>query len=242
MKKLITICLLVLVIAAGVRAEALSTSDAQINWTSLAITGGITWSNESSYSYAYAADDTGWAEDYRQEPGWVDTYAYAWIGDSWGYASTDDSYLYERVYAIANEATTTWADAEADAYRYGNFTADSDGWVQFSADYALWQELSTGDVGEWAYGYAGAGSYLQNYSTYEWDQDMRSLENSVSDGGSLTDGDAGTLTVAVWFNAGDSGYFQAGVYNGAEVQIPEPATLSLLSLGAVSLIRRKKRV
>jgi len=243
MKKLITICLAVLVIAAGVRAEAVSTSDAWMDWTSLNITGDITWSDKTSYSYAYAEDDTGWAEDYLYEPGWVYTYAFASIGDSyWSYggAETSDDYLYEQVYAIANETTTPWAYAEAEAYRWGNFTASSDGWVEISADYELWQELSTGDVGESAYGYAGAGLWLQNYSTYEWDQDVPYLENSVWDGGYTNLSDAGTLTVAIYFNAGDSGFFQAGVYNGAEVQIPEPATLSLLGLGALSLVRRRK--
>ncbi len=241
MKKVITICLAVLVIAAGVRAEAVSISDAQINWTSLTITGNITWSDKGSGSYAYAEDDTGWAEDYHPEPGWVDTYASVWmIGNSWGCAATDDTYLYERVQVIANETTTPWADANADAYRWGNFTANSAGTVQFSADYALWQELSTDEVGESAYGYAQAGLLLQNYTTYyDWSQDIRSLENSVSDGGSITDWDAGTLTVTVWFNAGDSGYFQAGVYNDAGVQIPEPATICLLGLGALSLISKK---
>jgi hypothetical protein len=239
MKKLMIICLAVLVIVASVHAEAISMSGAGIDWTSLNITGNITWDSQNSYSYAYATDDTGWADDYQNEPGWVDTDAFASIGNSYGDAYTDDYDLNEYVRAIANEATTTQAYSNADAYRGGYFTATSDGWVKFSADYELWQRLYTDYVGEGAYGYAEAGLWLTNNTTYEWGEDMPVLENSVSDGGLINDEDAGTLMVEVWFDAGNSGNFQAWVYNDASAQIPEPATLSLLGLGALSLINRK---
>ncbi len=242
MKKLMTICLVVLVIAAIVHANAVSTSAARMDWTSLTITGDITWTEDSnySYSYAYAADDTGYSYDEQEEPGWADTYAYAWIGNSWGDAYTDNSYLYESVYASASKTTTTQAYSSASANRWGNFTAISDGPVQFSADYELLQSLYTDYVGESAYGYAQARLSLENSSAYEWGEDRAWLENSVWDGGLINDEDAGTLMVAVYFDAGNSGFFQAWVGNDAGAQIPEPATLSLLGLGALSLIRRKK--
>jgi len=240
MKKLITICLVVLVIAAGVRAGAVSTSTSKagIDWTSLTITGDITWGDKNSGSYAYAEDDTGPGEDYLSESEWVDTSAYASIGDSYGDAYTSDDYLYEEVSAIANETATPWAYAEAGAYREGYFTATSDGWVEISADYELWQELFTDCIGEfpWTSGYAGAELRLTNNSTSDWDEDIAELEITVC--GTETQND--TLTVEIYFNAGDSGWFQAGVYNEASVQIPEPATICILGLGALSLIRRKK--
>ncbi len=242
MKKLMTICLAVLVIAAVVRADALSISTARLNWESLNITGDITWIEDSKYSesYAYASNETGYDEDYEGEEGWVPTYAYASTETSNGRAYTDPYNLYEEMYASASKSTTTWAYAYADAYRYGNFTADSAGLVEFSTSYSLQQELSTDEVGESAYGYAEAGLYIYNNDTYGYDQNTASLSNSLSEPGYIYLPDSGTLTVSVWFDDGQSGYFEGWVYNGGNAQIPEPATLSLLGLGALSLLRRKK--
>jgi hypothetical protein len=168
----------------------------------------------------------------------VGTSAYASVGVSYGDAYTSDDYLYEKVYAIANETTTPRAYAEANAYRDGHFTADSDGLVAFSANYELWQELLTDCVGEfpWTSGYAEAGLWLTNDSTSEEDIAEAELEITVCG----TETRNGTLTVAVWFNTGDAGHFEIDVWNDASVQIPEPATICLLSIGTLSLIRRKK--
>lgn len=237
-----TICLVVLVIAAGVRAGAVSTStsEASIDWTSLIIDGDITWGDQGSESYAYAEDTTGHDENYQSESDWMDTSAYALIGDSYGDAYTSDDYLYEEVYAIANETTTPGAYAEASAYREGSFTANSDGWVEISANYELWQELFTNCVGgfefPWTSGYAGAELRLTNDSTSEWDEDMAELQITVLG----LEEKNGTLTVEMYFTEGDTGYFEIGVWNDASVQIPEPATICILGLGALSLVRRKK--
>jgi hypothetical protein len=241
MKKLITICLVVLAIAANVHAEAISTSIAQIDWTSLTISGDITWLDKGSESYAYAEDDTGSNKDVQtDESGWMDTSASASIALIYGDAYTNDDYLYEEVYAIANDATTTLAYAEAYAARWGNFTANSNGWVEFSADYEIWQQLLTNDVDEWAYGHAEAGLYLMNEDTD--DEDSPVLDNEVYDGGSMTDSDKGTLMVSLWFDAGGVGYFEAWASNDTEVvvPVPEPATICILGLGVLSLVRRKK--
>jgi hypothetical protein len=237
------ICAVLTFTAAGVRATAVSTSQARMDWTSLTINGDITWGDKSSQSYAYAEDATGWDDGSQYESGWVNTSAYASVYHAYSDASTSDYSLYEEVYAIANDAVTTWASAEeVYAYRWGNFTADSNGLVTFSADYELWQQLLTDYVGEYAYGYAEAGLWLYSYDTAVRDYDYSSLNNEVWDGDSITVGDDGTLTVAVWFNAGNSGQLQAWASNDADVQIPEPATIALLGLGALSLIRRKRSV
>lgn len=235
---LMVICLALTFSAAVARAGAVSTSQARIDWTSLTISGDITWSDKSSESRAYVEDNTGSDNDLQTKPGWVDTFAFASRGDSYGDAYTNDNYLYEKVYAIANEATTTYA--EALGYRWGSFTANSDGWVTLSANYELWQNLLTDGVGEWASGYAEAGLYLENYDTSDWDEDIPSLENEVWDGDSITDSDEGTLTVTVWFKAGNEGYFDAGVYNDADVEVPEPATILMLGLGGLLLSQNRR--
>ncbi len=246
MKKEITvftalfICAVLNFSAASVRADAVSTSTSKalIDWTSLTITGDITWGDKGSGSYAYAEDDTGYDYDELQEPEWVETSASASMGNSFGDAYTSDDYLYEEVYASASKTTTTQANANAYAYRWGYFTADSAGTVEISANYSLWQELLTDCVGEfpWTSGYAEAGLYLENSDTSEWDEDIAELEITVC-GMETRDG---TLTVAVWFNAGDGGYFDAGVYNDAEVQVPEPATICLLAIGSLAFIRQRR--
>jgi hypothetical protein len=235
------ICAVLTFSAAGVRAEAVSTSTSKawMDWTSLTISGDITWSDKSSQSYADVSDATGSDTDYQPESGWVDTNAFASVYHAYGNAYTDGDSLYEEAYAIANDAVTTWASAdEVGAYRSGTFTADSNEWVTFSADYELWQELLTDCVGEfpWTSGYAEAGLYLANSDTSVWDQNTAELANPVL-GVETRDG---TLTVEVWFDAGNVGQFQAWVYNEADVQIPEPATIGLLGLGSLLLCRNRK--
>jgi hypothetical protein len=234
--------------AASAYAKAISTSQALMDWTSLSITGNITWVDKGSGSHAYAEDATGWDENSDETFGWVDTYAFALISHSAvgtsGEALTDPNSLYEEVYADANEVFTLWAQAGADAYRWGEFFANSDGPVEFSVEYELSQDLSTeyaAYVTEWAYGFAGAGLYLSNDDTEDDIEDYAELENFVLGGESTSDYDSGTLTVSVWFNAGDLGFFGASVYNEAAVALPEPATIALLGLGALGLTRRKRK-
>jgi hypothetical protein len=247
---LMVICLVLTFSAASACAEAVSTSKAQIDWTSLTITGDITWSDKGSQSYAYVEDATGWDEDIQTESGWVGTSAFASIAGSgyhaYGDADTNNNSLYEEVYAIANDATTTWAYAEAEARRWGYFTANSNGWVTFSSadsncyELSLSQDLETGYVNEWAYGYAEAGLRLLNDDTSDRDEDMPAIEIKAWYPHFITVDATGKLTVAVWFDAGNKGEFDAWVYNEANVEIPEPATIGLLGLGTLSLIRRKK--
>ena len=242
---LMAICLVLTFSAASARAEAVSTSQAWIDWTSLTITGNITWTDKGSESYAWAEDATDWDEDFDSAPGWVDTSAFASIVGSafhaYGDAYTDADYLYEEVYAIANGATTMWADANAYACRWGDFIADSSGWVTFSADYEFSQSLRTDYVGEWAHGFAKAELWLLDLYMFVVDDDTAELENFAPNGQSITDGDAGTLTVSLWFEEGFVGSFVAGVENKADVEIPEPTTIALLGFGALSLLRRKRR-
>ena len=208
------ICAALTFSAASVRADAISTSQAWIDWTSLVISGAITWTEKGSESYAWAEDETGWDED--------------------------DGFLYEEVSALA-DGNIMGAYSDADAYRWGYFVATSDGLVEISVDYELVQKLSTENGGEWADGIAAAELWLMN----EWDMyptcDSVELYNEVFDGDSMSDSASGTLTVSVWFDTGDEGWFDVGVWNEAYVEIPEPATIALLGLGTLSMVSVKRR-
>ena len=246
--KVFFICAVLTFSAASARAEAVSISQAWIDWTSVSISGDIRWVDKSSGSGAVAEDVTGLYEDFQEEVEWVDTNAFASAFPTYGDAYTNDDYLYEKGYAIANEATTPWARSYTLAGRWGNFTAVSNGLVEISVDYRLSLELRTDYLGELAYGLAKV-ELLLGKGPLEGDGDMEKLENSVSDGASIPDYEqAGTLTVAYWFDAEDEGSvsFLVGdmVLNTAEVvggTIPEPATIALFGLGALGLLRSSRR-
>jgi hypothetical protein len=133
------------------------------------------------------------------------------------------------------------------ACRWGNFVANSTGWVTFSANYKIWLQLRTEHAGELAYGIAEARLQLYNYNTFVNNEDRQVFEKEIHDGGSFTDSadsadsTSEPLTVSVWFNAGDVGSFEASANNEAETEMeaPEPATIALLALGILSSRRRK---
>ncbi|MDD5063786.1 MAG: PEP-CTERM sorting domain-containing protein [Phycisphaerae bacterium] len=243
------ICLTLTVSAANADIGPLSTSTSQasIDWTSLTVTGDITWLDKGSESHTRAEDDTAWDEDYDAASGWVDTDAFASITGSvyhaYGDAYTDADRLFEEVYAIVNETTTTWAYADAYAYRWGDFIANSSGSVTFSADYGLSQDLGSENPGNWTYGFAEAGLWLKKENTNDEVEDIAELENFNfwADGQVINYSDNGTLTITLWFEAGEIGLFDAWVYNEAVAAIPEPATICLLGLGVLSLVIKKKQ-
>lgn len=236
------ICAVLTFSIAGVHAAAISAGQAQIDWTSLSITGNITWTTLYSSSTADAEDQTGAYDDDSQfESGWVDTSAYASTTNAYGDAYTDSDDLYAEVYAIANPASM-WAYSDAEGSYEGYFTAASDGQVTFSVDYELWREVSTDYEGDLAQSGTTAKLSLWHRNNNVWTYDTHWLENTVENGDSITVSDNGTAVVTTWFYAGQLGYFRGSVssYTWVETEtVPEPATICLLSFGALSLIRRK---
>lgn len=244
--KVFFVCAVLTFSAASARAEAVSISQARIDWASVSISGDITWVDKSSGSCATAEDVITFDDVLCEEVGWVDTNAFASASPTYGDAYTNDDYLYEEGYAVADGVTTPWARSHTLAGRGGNFIADSNGWVEISVDYQLSLELRTDYLGEWAEGLAKVELLLWQ-GLLEGDGDMDELEDFVSDGGFMSDSRTGTLTVAYWFDAEDEGSvnFLVGdtVLNTAEVMggtIPEPATITLFGLGALGLLRRKR--
>jgi len=121
-------------------------------------------------------------------------------------------------------------------------------------DYFLSQDLSSKYLGEFAEGYAYAEAGLYNYGSWEEIYDYDELEAGVEDGEIWNDSASGTFTGSLWFDEGDEGELWAYVDNWAyayseyeyveEPVVPEPATLSLISLGMLGfgfIKRRKKR-
>lgn len=224
----------------------ISHSVSTIDWTSLSITGEIAWEELGSVSYAMAYDDSGWGMDGDEKEGWVLTSALAQPTQSYptyGNAHTNDNELYEEVSAQTNGTTITYAYAEAGAGFWGYFIAAVDGYVTFSADYEISQNLACVNADEWSYGYAEAVLYLENDTDETEDEDSDILINEAWGGDDLSDSASGTFTVSLWFNAWESGYFEAWVYNEAEAEvIPEPATIAILGLGSLVLFRKRQSI
>lgn len=240
MKKLLCVFAL-LAFATCIRAEIISTSESEI-WVLPIVSGDITWSSKGSQSSVYTIDDTGEDGILNKRAKWINTSAFSALSLTYGKASTTDNYLYGDVYARTDATTVIFPYATGNAFRWGYFIANSDGYVEFSANYQIEQQLRTEYTDELAYGFAEVMLGLYNETASEETEDYRTLENEIYDGVFFTDSESGALTVRLWFNAGDVGSFEACAYDEAETEMkaPEPATIALLAIGALALLRRKK--
>lgn len=246
-------CLMLLFSAGSAYAVATSFSEAIIYWDTFGysfvgasgadITDEIYWWWQDSWSAAEAWSDFGYDDVW--EDGWVDTSAVASVPYAEGNGWTTDDEVGEDVWAQA-DGINTEAGAWASAERYGEFEALQDGTLTVWVDYFLSQDLSTDYPGEYAWGYAYADAGLYNDDSGEEVYDYDELEAGVGDGEIWNDSASGTFTGSLWFDEGDQGEFWAYVHNGAyaysEYVVPEPATLSLLSLGMLGFgfLRRKR--
>ena len=223
------------------QAISISNSKAIIYWDTLDISGIlIEWISKESESWAKAGDDWNYDESSDLKYGWVYTSASASVTNAKADAWTDDTALYEEVWAMSTGPYEAYSGARA--WRYGHFKALEPGYLTISVNYFLTQDLSTEYLGEWADGGAHACLELYKYDTdtFNWVdrvEDWRNLGNWVDDGESGHWEDSGTLTVTLSFDEGEEGGFVAEVGNCADVYspVPEPCTMLLLGSGLAGL-------
>lgn len=247
---LLTACIIFLTlifIPAGASALTTSGSTAIIDWNSFLITLDpnpdtsmmLTWTYQDDYTYAYAYNDTA-GSDYTEDSSssWDNLNSLAAVGSSpdysTGYGWTSGSEVGESVFASSN-TFGTYGYAYAYAGRWGDFTVTGSGNITFSVSYSLTQNLSTFGPGDYSGGNALAGLYLQAENSDGLESS--SLYNEVNNGMTDSWSQNGTFNITLNFDDGDTGYFEAYVYNDAysEMAVPEPSTLLLLGSGLIGL-------
>ncbi len=135
--------------------------------------------------------------------------------------------------------------ANAYALRHVEFTVSGTGLVVFSVPYHIEVSLYGGE-------YAEAGShaelYLSNYYPESYLNNIREsysyadLYKNLSNDGLGSWSDDGILAVALFFNDGETGYFEASLNSDAysSSPVPLPSTLLLFGGGFLGLISFRK--
>ena len=248
MKKILLVglgflCLGLIFSASSAHAVSTSFGEAYIDWGTMEFSGiSIMWLEQGSYSdaYVYAATELGDVDDGDGDwlDAWTDTSAQASVSGAESSAWTSDTQLGATVSLAPDGINTDFAYGEAGAEYYGELVALEDGFLCFSVDYFISQNLSAPCPDDWAESWVSVGAEL---SSYNGDQDERWLENYVEDGESGYWDNSGTLTVSLWLDEGDEAMFyvwadaEAAAYSEYCEEIPEPAAMMLLGSLATGL-------
>lgn len=146
---------------------------------------------------------------------------------------------------MGTTASVNYGENLSNLNRIGDFIVSGSGYIYFSIDYHLeytvsgaWGETyanvlftldgrSDGDAGSWAS--IGDGNYVSN--------DF--FQNPV------TVIEDGTLYISNYYNDGDAGHFQSWVATesytlSSPTPVPEPATITLISIGMIALLGKFK--
>ena len=225
-------------------AAATSFSEAYIYWDTVEFSGiSVMWLEQGSYSdaYVYAATELGDVDDGDSDWGdgaWTNTGAQASVPGAESNAWTNDTQLGATVSLAPDGINTDFAYGEAGAEYWGELLALEEGFLYFSVDYFISQNLSAPCPDDWAEGWASVGVELFSYNS---DENESWLENYVEDGESGYWDNSGTLTVSLWLDEGDEAMFyvwadaEAAAYSEYCEEIPEPAAMMLLGSLATGL-------
>ena len=226
-------------------AMPMSMSDSFARFSNLTITtsGDVSIIDPESSTYAEAEDDLIW--DFQDHDD-LSTDSVSSAVSSFGsaLAQTTNTSLHAGV-AASSDLSSPWGVAWASAYQSYWIYADASGLggtVTITADYEIEQSLTTSAAGDFAGAYSiaymaigewGSGSILAE--AYE------ELGMGVENGADFVDSLSGTMTVSLWFDAGEEGWTETIAYSETYVEsIPLPSSVLLIGLGLTGLwfIRR----
>lgn len=233
-------CLALAFAAGNVWAALFSGSTSIIDWNSLNIsTSGMTieyyWYGDRSEAHAWNANSADY--DYDEIRYWGNTTATAYLTNATGSAWTTESTIGESVAADADAGSYAYAGRAA-----GFHVSGGSGTITISVDYQLGQEMQTNVLGDYAAGDAWTWLGLYNIDYDNNDYYLVALNNEIADGDSFSDSATGTLSVSLFFNEGDDGWFDVGAENYANTSsVPLPGSIVLMASGLFGLAGFRKR-
>ena len=219
-------------LASVVKAAPIAVSQAWFDWDRLQIQTisfgsqplTITWNtnDEDVWVSAY--------EEYQSDsaPDWTTPLN---VSAAWGGASASAAMDSQKMEVYSASGMGSDNPAHAFAGRYGEFTVSGTGVVVFSLPYHV--EVTLSDAPEGTNANAGVDAWLYLGTNDE-------IRNTRSDAGLwkslVVDGpgswsDDGILVVALYFNDGEGGYFEAGLDSDTYASSPVPLPSALFLLG-----------
>ncbi|GAB6162612.1 hypothetical protein JCM12298_17710 [Desulfothermus naphthae] len=247
MKKYLTSLLTFLILGfflVSARAASVETSAyldwSNFSWMGISLTGGsnpiLSWISQGEMIELEAQ------ENYYSES------AYNW-NDNLSYTITT---LQIEVGAnalsdnISSYATASSGDGYGDTYRWAQFQVSGSGLIVFTVPYRIEGKIDVGPESEFDYasidGEVYMGVYLDgnvSQDSYSWAtlEKYYNINDCQSDTGEWED--EGWLSVAFYFNDGESGYFHAGTYTEV-TSAPIPSSILLITSGiGLIFIRRR---